>query len=132
MEIGVSAAYVYLDAEGESAPGLHFHLMRRLEGEGITRHFAIGLGFEGIFADHAHYGIMGSLAFFPWRNLAITLSPGVTFADHDGDWESKYTTHIEASYGFMIGEYEIGPVIGYADSSDDRHYMIGIHLGKGF
>jgi hypothetical protein len=74
---------------------------------------------------------MGNVSIFPWRNLAVTLSPGVTFADHDGEWESGYTTHIEASYGFMVGEYEFGPIIGFADSADDIHYMIGIHFGKG-
>ena len=56
----------------------------------------------------------------------------MTFVRHEGEWETEYTTHLEVSYGFMIGEYEIGPVIGYADSADDKHYMIGIHLGKGF
>jgi hypothetical protein len=32
----------------------------------------------------------------------------------------------------MIAEFEDGPVIGFAQSEDDRHYMIGIHVGRGF
>ncbi len=132
MEIGISAAYIYLDAEDESAAGLHLHFMKRLDGNEFLQNIVVGLGIERIFADHAHYGVMGGVGIFLWRDLVVTLSPGVTFADHEGEWETKYVTHLEASYGFMVGEYEIGPVVGYADSADDRHYQIGIHLGKGF
>lgn len=132
IEMGVSVAYVYLDAEDASAPGLHLHLMRRLGGDGFLRHVGIGVGLEGIFADHTHYGVMLSIAIFPWRTLVVTLSPGLAFADHDGEWETEYVSHIEASYGFMVGEYEVGPVVGFADSPGDEHYMVGIHVGKGF
>jgi len=132
MEVGISAAYIHLDAENESASGLHLHLMRRLKGGEFLQHFAVGLGLEGVFADHKHYSAMGSIGVFPWRNLVVTLSPGVAFADHEGEWETNYITHIEASYGFMVGEYEVGPVMGYAKSAEDRHYSVGIHLGKGF
>ncbi len=106
--------------------------MKRLAGNESLENFAVGLGLERIFADHTHYGLMGSIGIFPWRDLVVTLSPGVTFADHEGEWETSYLTHIEASYGFMVGEYEVGPVVGFADSAEDRHYQIGIHLGKGF
>ena len=138
-EIGFSLAYVYLEAEKESAPGLHLHFLKHLEGVEFLDRLAIGLGFEGIFAEHKHYSVMGSLAYFPWRGLSVTLSPGILFAKHeeqdsggDAEWESQYVTHLEASYGFHFGEYEIGPVIGFADSEEDKHYMFGLHFGIGF
>ena len=31
-----------------------------------------------------------------------------------------------------FGEYEIGPVIGFPDSEEDKHYMFGLDFGIGF
>ncbi len=132
FEIGLSTGYTYLDNENESAPGVHLHLMRRLSGEGFQRYFGVGLGLETIFAAHQHHAVMGSVAVYPWRSLVLTVSPGVVFADHDGQWEDEFAIHIEASYGFTWGEFEIGPVIGFSQADDDRHYMAGIHIGWGF
>ena len=33
---------------------------------------------------------------------------------------------------FHSGEYEIGPVIGFPDSEEDKHYMFGLDFGIGF
>jgi len=131
-EIGLSVGYTYLDGEDESAPGLHLHLMRRLPGEGLQRHFSVGLGVETIFAAHQHFGVMGSVAVYPWRSLVLTASPGVVFADHDGEWENEYATHVEASYGFEWRNFEVGPAIGFSQAVNDRHYMLGVHIGSGF
>ena len=132
FEIGLSTGYTYLANEDESALGLHLHLMRRLSGEGFLSHFGVGVGFETIFADHDHHAVMGSVALYPWRNLVLTVSPGVIFADHDGEWENEYATHFEASYGFKWGKLEVGPFVGFSQGNDDRHYMAGLHIGWGF
>jgi len=132
FEIGVSTGYTYLDSENESAPGMHLHLMRRLPGDGLLSHFGVGLGFETIFADHLHHAVMGSVALYPWRSLVVTVSPGVVFAEHDGEWENEYATHFEASYGFEWGKFELGPFVGFSQADEDRHYMAGIHIGWGF
>jgi hypothetical protein len=131
-EVGLSAGYVYLEHDGEDAFGLHLHYMRRLQGDGLRRFFGLGVGFETIFADHMHYGILASLAVYPWRNLVLTLSPGLVFAEHEDEWETNLAAHIEATYGFRFGEFEIGPNIGFAQSGEDRHYLVGIHIGRGF
>jgi len=132
IEIGMSAGYVYLEPEDESAFGLDLHFIRRFQGESFKKYLGLGVGFETIFADHLHYNVMGSIAIYPYRNLVVILSPGIVFVEHHEELEKRYSTHLEAVYGFLFGEYEIGPVLGLAQAEDDIHYIIGIHLGKGF
>ena len=72
---------------------------------------------------------MVPLAIYPWRGPVLAVEPGVEWAEHDGETESVYATHLEAACVFEFGEYEIGPVIDYSKTSNDEHYMIGIHLG---
>ena len=131
-ELGISGGYVYMDPAEESALGLHLHYMRRCKQEGIRRYLGLGLGFETIFSEHRHYNAMFSIGIFPWRSLALIVSPGVMFARHHDEWENEYSTHVEAVYGFMVGELEVGPVIGFAHAGEGKHYMAGLHLGKGF
>ena len=131
-ELGASLGYVYMDTEGESAAGLHLHYMRRLRGDGIQRHFGLGAGFEAILADHMHYNVMGSLGIYPYRALVLIISPGVLIVEHHDEFETRYSTHVEAAYGFTLGNFHVGPVIGFARSGDDTHYMAGVHFGKGF
>ncbi|MFC1552979.1 hypothetical protein ACFL6P_10515 [Candidatus Latescibacterota bacterium] len=130
-EIGVSGGYVHLDAHDDSAYGMHLHFIRHLQGDGIKRFIGLGAGVETILADHQHYSVFGAFAIKPYRSLVITLSPGVLFVEHHDEMESRYTSHVEAAYGFFLGEYEFGPVIGLSRSGDSNHYMIGFHLGKG-
>ena len=131
-ELGLSISHVRLKAEKESAPSVHLHLLKRLDGSEFLERLGIGLGFETIFADHTHHTLMATVTFFPVEHLAISLSPGIVWADEEDGWESHYATHLEASYGFEIGEYEVGPVIGYADSDEGDHYMFGLHFGIPF
>ena len=131
-EFGISLSYVDLIEEGETAPSIHLHWLKRLEGSESLERLGIGLGFETIFADHTHHTVMATLAFFPIDHLVLSVSPGVVFADEETGWENHYATHIELSYGFEVGEYEIGPVIGYADSDEGSHRMIGLHFGIPF
>ena len=131
-EFGISLSYVDLIEEDDTAPAIHLHWLKRLEGSESLERWGIGLGFETIFADHTHHTVMATLAFFPIDHLVLSVSPGVVFADEETGWENHYATHIELSYGFEMGEYEIGPVIGYADSDEGSHRMIGLHFGIPF
>lgn len=131
-ELGLSISHVKLKAEKESAPSVHLHLLKRLDGSEFLERLGIGLGFETIFADHTHHTLMATVTFFPIEHLAISLSPGIVWADEEDGWENHYATHLEASYGFEVGEYEVGPVIGYADSDEGDHYMFGLHFGIPF
>ncbi len=132
MEMGFSAGYVHLEDENEDAPSIHVHLSKRLQQEGILKHFALGVGGEVIFADHEHYAVMLPLLVYPWRGLVLSVAPSMVFAEHEGEWESEYATHLEAAYVFEIGEYDLGPVVGYSNSSEDTHYMAGLHFGIHF
>jgi hypothetical protein len=131
-ELGVSLAYVDLVDEDETAPAVHLHLVKRLHGLDLLERVGIGLGFETIFADHAHHTLMAGLVFFPFDHLAISVSPGIVWVNEEEGWETHYATHIEVSYGFRIGKYEVGPVIGWAESDEGSHRMIGLHFGFGF
>ena len=131
-ELGVSLACIDLVDEDEIAPAVHLHLLKRLCGSDFLERIGVGLGFETIFADHAHHTLMGGLVFFPLDHLAISVSPGIVWVNEEGGWENHYATHIEASYGVEIGKYEVGPVIGWAESDEGSHRMIGLHLGFGF
>jgi len=132
MEMGFSAGYFHLDAENENAPGMHVHLSKRLHEEGLMKHFALGVGGEVIFADHEHYAVLLPLFVYPWRGLVLSVAPSMIIAEHEEDWESEYATHLEAAYVFEIGKIDAGPVVGYSRSSDDKHYMVGLHVGVHF
>ncbi|MBN2200482.1 hypothetical protein JW777_00845 [bacterium] len=131
-EIGVSAGVVRLDDENRTGLNLHAHLSLKLSDHGRLSRFGIGFGFETIFAGHRHYGIMGSFIAQPFHALAISVAPGLILSDHGGGWETGYSTHIEMTYGFSAGDFEIGPFAGCAVSSGDRHYSAGLHFGTPF
>jgi hypothetical protein len=129
VALGTSVGYVHLLEEDENALGIHLHLMKRLGENDLRKHFSVGLGTEVIFADHRHYAAMISLEFFPYHGLVLSVSPGSVWANHDGEWESNYSTHAEAAYTFEVNEYDFGPAVGYSKTADDEHFMIGIHVG---
>jgi hypothetical protein len=128
-EFAVSAGYTHLVEENDNVLGIHAHLLHRLGDEGLRRHIAIGVGTEYLFSDEEHYVLMFTLAVHPWRGLVLSVSPGVQWAEHEGDIEAEYSTHLEAAYVFFIGKYDIGPVIGYLCTKDEEHYMTGLHIG---
>ena len=131
-EHGLSISHVRLKAEKESAPSVHLHLLKRLDGSEFLERLGVGLGFEKIFAEHTHHTLMTTVTFFPLEHLALSLSSRIVWVDEENGRESHYATHLEASYGLEAGEYEIGPVIGYADSEEGDHYMTGLHFGIPF
>lgn len=128
-ELGLSIGYVHLEEEGEDAVGVHAHVLQRLGEDGLLHHLAVGAGVEYIFSDEEHYALMLSFAAYPWRGLVLSVSPGVQWAEHEGDTEAEYATHLEAAYVFPFGEFDIGPVIDYSWTQDEEHYMLGLHFG---
>jgi len=129
LEIGLSVGYAYLKEDREDGVNLHLHLMKRLSGEGLQKYFSVGVGVETIITDEKHYAAMFSLAAHPWRNLVLSVSPGLEWAKHEGKWESEYATHLEAAYNFEGSGFHYGPTISYSKTKDDQHYAIGIHIG---
>ena len=124
LELGASIGYVYLEEEKADGVNLHLHLMKRL-----SEYFSIGAGVERIFSNEAHYGAMITLGIHPSNNLTLSVSPGREWAKHDGEWESGYATHIEASYMFEGSGFHYGPTVGYSKTQEDKHYTLGIHFG---
>lgn len=131
-EIGISLGAVWMSPETETAPGIHLHFMRVLGEEGPAGLFGLGAGVEVIFSEHRHYNPMIALGFFPWKKLAITFSPGILFAREEGETHRHFSFHIEATYEFEVGNFEIGPALGYSIAGEDRHVTLGVHIGTGF
>ncbi len=152
IEYGVSIEYSYLDEkkdehsgegveeqsqdseheihnESQFVPGLHLHIIKQLAKEGFLKYLGAGVGGELLFTRDTHYSLMGSLAFYPWRELVLILSPGAEFAKHEGNKETALVMHYEAAYGFMVNDFHIGPAIGFAQTGDSQHYSLGIHIG---
>ncbi|MCF6299110.1 MAG: hypothetical protein L3J01_04450 [Thiomicrorhabdus sp.] len=129
IELGLSIGYARLEEEKIDGTSLHVHIMKRLSGQGIQRYFSIGAGVETILASENHFGAMLSVAAHPTDKLTVTLSQGIEWADHEGDWESSRATHIEASYLFEGEHFHYGPVIGYSKTPEKQHYKVGIHFG---
>ncbi len=72
---------------------------------------------------------MLSIAVHPTDQIVFSFSQGIEWANHEGDWESSPTSHIEASYLIEGKTFHYGPVIGYSKASDKQHYTIGVHFG---
>lgn len=131
-ELGISAGISHLIHENESPFSAHIHLLRRLGEEGLRERISMGLGFEYIFAKHAHYSFVGTVSINPIWDLILDISPGVLVTEHEGNLEKQFVTHFEMTYEFHLEEFGIGPVVGFGYSEGDNHVMIGVHLGKGF
>lgn len=126
-ELGVANSLVYFAKEKEVAYGFHLHLIRHIE----HSKFGFGIDYERIFDEHKHntVGFVGS--YNPLESLHISLSPGITFEDKELS-ELKFAFHTEASYGFNLRNFHVGPVIGYAFDPEDNHFSLGLHIGYGF
>lgn len=128
-ELGLLFGAVHLEEEDEYAFGVHAHLLYPLGDCPVLGHVSAGPGIEYLFADEEHYALMLTLAVNPWRNLVLAVAPGVQWAEHDGEKEAEYATHVEASYVIPFKDIDIGPVVDYSWTRDESHYMIGIHIG---
>lgn len=131
-ELGVSLGIANLIDEDEYAPSMHLHISKRLGSSELLERISLGLGAEYIFAEHQHYSFVGTISINPIWAVILDISPGILITEHEGSKEKQFVTHIELTYEFEYKEFGIGPVIGLGLSEEDNHYMIGIHLGKGF
>lgn len=149
IEIGISIGYVRLDEDrdhheeaeqddhdehdghdtNDDGIGIHIHVGKRLGQHGILAHLSLGVGGEAIVAEHEHYALMGFASAHPWRGLVLSVGPGIEWAEHEGEWESQYSTHLEAAYVFDVGEWHIGPVIDYSWTDHGAHFTAGVHFG---
>ena len=129
FELGMSLGQVDLGEEEGAGPGLHVHLGKRLGHHGLADMVSIGVGGEWIFTEEKHYSLMLSITVYPWKGLAFSVAPGFLWAEHDGEMEREYSTHLEAAYLFELGQFDLGPVVGYSKTADEDHTMIGVHLG---
>jgi len=130
-ELGLSAGYSHLQEENENAAGAHLHFLRRLGEDNGLEKFSLGLGVEYLFTEHTHLSLLGTISYNPFADFIIDFAPGVLISEHENKSELHYITHIEFTYEFDLHGFGFGPVLGFAFSEDDRHYMIGIHFGKG-
>ena len=130
-ELGISTSMTLIKPEDETAPSVHLHLHRRLGSENIKQRLSVGLGVETIFTEHLHYSLLASFSYNPFAALIIDVSPGVLFVEEEDESIREYLTHIELTWEFDLGHIGIGPVVGMALSSEDTHYAVGVHIGRG-
>jgi hypothetical protein len=130
-ELGVAVGYANLITEETEGTNIHLHLLKRLDYKDWREYLSLGLGLEMIVSDETHYVPMLTLAVHPLEDFTLAFSAGMEFAQHESDeWESIYTTHIEATYVFDVSEhFHLGPVIGYSTNHEGEHYTVGIHIG---
>ena len=105
--------------------------MKRLVSDDFWNRVALGVGIEYIFTEHTHYSILGTISYNPTGGLIIDIAPGILITKHEDKTETHFITHIEFTYEFDFESFGFGPVAGIAWSQEDKHYMIGIHFGKG-
>ena len=126
-DLGVGNSLVYFPNEKETAYGLHLHLVRNI----AHSKFGFGIAYERIFDQHKHNTIGLLASYNPVGGLHIDLSPGVTFEDHEPS-ELRFAFHAETAYNFDLGNFHLGPMLGFAFDPEDYHIGLGLHVGYGF
>ena len=87
--------YANLPTEGT---GLHLHILKRLDGDGIEKYFSIGFGGEMLITDEKHYAAMVTLGIHPWRALVLSVAPGF-------EWENMKVLHGKESTLLILKQY---------------------------
>ena len=132
MELGLSLSAVKISHAEALLAGLHLHVSRRLAAAGLGSVLSAIVGVETLLGGDPHTALHAGILIHPWRGLALDISPGILWAREDGARETRFVLHLEAAYGFELGELEIGPVVELAFAGKDRHFSVGLHLGYGF
>ena len=130
-ELGFAGGLVRLISEKENAPGFHLHVLRNI---GKSGKFSMGPGLEFIADEHKHLGAVLSFGYRPIHPLYLGISPGVALPvdSHDEHSEPAFSTHFETLYEFELEHFHLGPMMEYSWSAEDRHFMVGLHLGLHF
>ncbi len=127
-EFGTAIGPVIDVNEKRVGVGLHFHYIRMLKDK--LKSFGIGGGIETVFSDQSHYNVSVLFVYRPIHPLWISVGPGITYFDELD--QTKFSVHLETGYEFDVNIVHIGPMIEYAFSANDHHFMIGIHVGFPF
>lgn len=126
LGIGFAASHIS-ETEGLK-PGFHIHYLRQIN---ESEHWAMGIGYEGVLAEHSHNSVNFLLNFRPIHMISINAGPGLVFGKHEDEFEVKPAFHTEAVIEFEINNLHFGPLIGYGFDKEDTHFSFGIHLGIG-
>lgn len=127
LGLGLGAASLF--AENEIAPVVHLHYLYRVA---PLSPVSIGLGFESILDDHTHNTISALINYELIPRLSIVGGPGITFAKEDGESHTAMSGHAEMIYEFTVGEFHLGPMIGFGFDKEESHASLGVHIGLGF
>ncbi len=125
FEIGLVPGLSYLPAEGEFGFSLHMHLTFKLG----DSPWAVGVGAERLFDEHAHNTISAVLEYRLIDEWSVALGPGITFED---DGHPHPALHLETTYALMTGDFHLGPAFEAAIDTHEMHLTLGVHVGIGF
>lgn len=148
--IGFGTGMVHIINESEWAPALHLHYSKCIDRK---QRFSIGTGMDLLFGDHKHTSVSLAVEYSPLPGLSIGYGPGIEFPLGDvpeiesstgtdpeieapdgitEDHGVQFCQHIELAYEFDLDFMQIGPMVEYEFSGDDRHIMLGLHAGISF
>jgi hypothetical protein len=127
FELGGAAGLVYLLGERELAFGLHVHALAAIP----PTSWAVGIGYERLFDDHAHNTVGPVVQYRITPRWSVNASPGITFSDREPGHLAP-AGHLETAYEFRLGPAHFGPSAEAAFDPEDVHFTLGVHLGMGF
>ena len=122
-ELAIVPGATYLVEDKEFAFGLHLHGL-----VSVGESWAIGLGYERIFANHAHNSLGLVVQYNITHHWSVAAAPGIAFDEH----EVGPAIHIETAYSFKLGPLHWGPALEGAFDMHDSHFTLGAHAGFGF
>jgi hypothetical protein len=125
-DLGFAPSAVYNLTEKSTDFGLHLHLFRA-----ISDKFALGIGYEAVFAEAQHHSITLLLKYEIIHNFTINLGPGLIFPNEEHD-EYSLAGHIELVKTFELGGWHLGPMVGFGFDEHEKHLSFGLHIGYGF
>lgn len=114
--------------EDEILPGIHIHLLRKLN---IESNWSIGFGYEGIAEEEWHHGLNLLVNYRPLEFLSVNLGPGIVLGEEEGSQNVDPAFHVEAVTEFLIKGIHVGPMIGFGVDPHHKHVSIGLHVGFG-
>lgn len=124
-EIGLSVGAAYEIEHKEWKPVVHGHFFRAFTPDS---RWAWGAGLEYLPGDETHMEIGAGVRFAPIDQLQLSLMPGVSITDN-----ARFSIHTELAYeAINLGNFHLGPVVGYAWTKDHSHLSAGIHAAFAF
>ncbi len=138
--IGFGMGMAHIISESEWAPAFHLHYSKCIDQK---QRFSIGIGMDLLMGDHKHTSATLAIEYSPLPGLSIGYGPGIVFSIGDDpepvspngtteDHRVHFSQHFELSYEFDLDFIQIGPMVEYEFSGDDKHIMLGLHAGISF